>query len=332
MSDLRVTGPRAPDPTRAGGAQGAGAGPAGVPPWRPRVPGTAPTGRAPWMGDLSNRSYEWRRLTAEVVGTFLLVLAGAGAPVVAAYSGGAVGRGAAVVAPALTVMAVILAIGAVSGAHLNPVVSVAFALREEFPWRRVPLYVVSQAAGAVLACLFLRALFGTIGSLGATVPGPHVGDPHAMWIEAVLTFGLVTTILGTASGAQNVGPLSALAVAGYIALAGLWASPVTGASMNPARTLGPDVLTGRYAHIWVYLAGPTIGMLAAVGLAYVLRGRGRDPTATRAAQGTLGMLVVERGAPGEDQESAADPDRAGGGGMPGGTAVGHAPKEGDGQS
>jgi len=248
----------------------------------------------PWTRDFSNASYEWRRLAAEVAGTFLLVLAAAGAGSVAAFSGGEVGRNAAVVAPALTVMAVILAIGAVSGAHLNPVVSVAFALREEFPWLRVPLYVLSQAAGAVLACLFLRAMFGTTGNLGATLPGPRVTDPRAMWMEAVLTFGLVTVILGTASGAQNVGALSALAVAGYIALAGLWASPITGASMNPARSFGPVAVTGHFSHFWVYVAGPTIGMAAAVCLAYVLRGRGRDPTATRAAQGTLGTFVVER--------------------------------------
>ena len=264
---------------------------------------------SPWVRDFSNLSYEWRRLIAELVGTFLLVLVGAGAPVVQSWSGGGVGRDAAVVAPALMVMAVILAIGAVSGAHLNPVVSIAFALREEFPWGRVPLYVVSQGVGAVLACLFLRALFGTVGALGATVPGVHVTDPHAMWIEAVLTFGLVTTILGTASGAQNVGPLSALGVAGYIALAGLWSSPTTGASMNPARSFGPDAVLGHYDHFWVYVAGPVIGMLAAVGLAYVLRGRGRDPTAARAAQGTLGMLVVETDRRGDGESAQEEDDR-----------------------
>jgi aquaporin Z len=249
-----------------------------------------------WMRDFSNLSYEWRRVFAEVVGTFFLVLVAAGAVVVNALHIGAIGRSAEVVAPGLMVMAVILAIGAVSGAHLNPAVTVAFALREEFPWRRVPLYVVAQVAGALLACLFLRAMWGTVGGLGATVPGPHVTDLHAMWLEAVLTCGLVTTILGTASGAQNVGSLSALAVAGYIALAGLWSSPISGASMNPVRSLGPEVVSGNYTHYWVYLAGPTIGMLVAVGLAYVLRGRGGDPTAVRAAQGTLDGTVLVQGA------------------------------------
>ncbi len=173
-------------------------------------------------------------------------------------------------------------------------VSVAFALRREFPWRRVPLYVVAQLVGASLACLLLWAMFGKVGHLGATLPGHGFNDVHAMVLEAVLTLGLLTTILGTASGAQNVGPLSALAIGGYIALAGLWASPVSGASMNPARSFGPDLATGNFTHFWVYLVGPTVGMLAAVGAAVVLRGPGPDPAAAKAAQGALGTVIVER--------------------------------------
>ena len=250
--------------------------------------------RTPWEQDFDDLSYEWRRIVAELVGTFFLVLVAAGAVMAAAVYGSTVTRGAQVVAPALMVMAVILAIGAVSGAHLNPVVTFAFALRNEFPWRRIPLYIVAQVAGAIVACLLLWAMFGRVGGFGATVPGPHVSGAQAMWMEAVLTFGLVTTILGTASGAQNVGPLSALAVAGYIALAVLWSSPVSGASMNPVRSLGPEIVSGHYAYFWVYLAGPAIGMLAAVGIAYVLRGRGRDPAATIAAQGSLSSFLTLR--------------------------------------
>jgi aquaporin Z len=259
------------------------------------VLGAAP----PWVRDFSDLTNEWRRLIAEGVGTFLLVMVAAGAGTVDAFSGGEVGRAASVVAPALMVMAVILAMGAVSGAHLNPVVTVAFALRREFPWRRIPLYLVAQVVGAILTVLFLWAMFGKVGMLGATFPGPNVNDVHAMFMEAALTFGLVTTILGTASGAQNVGPLSALAVAGYIALAGLWASPVSVASMNPVRSLAPLVVGGLWGSYWVYVVGPTIGMVVAVGMAYVLRGRGADEVAARAAQGTLGALVVERTAPHE---------------------------------
>ena len=250
--------------------------------------------QAPWEHDFDNLSYEWRRIVAELVGTFFLVLVAAGAVMVAAVYGSTVTRSAVVVAPALMVMAVILAIGAVSGAHLNPVVTFAFALRNEFPWRRIPLYLIAQVAGATVACLVLWAMLGKVGGVGVTVPGPHVSGAQAMWMEAVLTFGLVTTILGTASGAQNVGSLSALAVAGYIALAGLWSSPVSGASMNPVRSLGPEIVSGHYAYFWVYLAGPTIGMLAAVAIAYVLRGRGRDPTASIAAQGSLASFLARR--------------------------------------
>jgi aquaporin Z len=108
-----------------------------------------------------------------------------------------------------------------------------------------------------------------------------------MVMEAALTFGLVTVILGTASGAQNVGPLSALAVGGYVALAGLWSSPISGASMNPGRSFGPDLVMGDFSHFWVYLVGPVLGALLAVGAARALRGRGGDAIAERAAQGTL---------------------------------------------
>jgi aquaporin Z len=248
-----------------------------------------------WARDFADvsRGHEWRRLFAEVVGTFFLVMVAAGAPVVDAVSHGSVGRVASVVAPGLMVMAVILAIGAVSGAHLNPVVSIAFALRREFPWSRVPAYVVAQVAGGLLACLFLRAIFGTVGGLGATVPAANISDPHAFLIEIALTCGLVTTILGTASGAQNVGTFSALAVAGYIALAGLWASPISGASMNPVRSFAPDVVSAHYSHLWVYLVGPLVGMLFAVAFAIVLRGWGADSAAARAAQGTLGTVVLK---------------------------------------
>ncbi|HEX2904876.1 MAG TPA: aquaporin [Jatrophihabitans sp.] len=250
-----------------------------------------------WAKDFGDLSYEWRRLFSELFGTFLLVLAGAGAPVVDYASHGQVGRVAAVLAPALTVLAAVLFMGAVSGAHLNPVVTIAFALRREFGWRRVPGYLAAQLAGAVLAAGLLRVIFGQVDHLGATLPGPGFSATQACAIEAVLTLGLVSTILGTASSAQNVGSLSALGVAGYIALAGLWASPVSGASMNPARTLGPALVAGDARGLWAYLVGPLIGALCAVGAAIILRGPGGDPGAIRAAQGTLARRP--RRSPGE---------------------------------
>lgn len=249
------------------------------------VPPSAEAAEPVWSREFTDLSHEWRRLFAEVFGTFLLVLAGAGGALLDAKTG-AIGRVARVTAPGLVVMTVILFMGAVSGAHLNPVVSLAFALRRDFQWRRVPGYVAAQLAGGVLACVFLRALFGTFAQLGATRAGPGFTSWQAFLIEAVLTLGLVSTILGTASTAQNVGPLAALAVGGYIALAGLWASPVSGASMNPARSLGPDLVRGQFDGLWPYLLGPLLGALLAVAFAYVLRGPGGDPAARKAAQGT----------------------------------------------
>jgi aquaporin Z len=241
----------------------------------------------PLLADSDDPWLEWRRLFAELFGTFLLVLVAAGAAVVGALSHGAISRPAAITAPGLMVMAIILAMGNVSGAHLNPAVTLAFTLRKDFPWRRVPGYVLAQLAGATLACLFLWAVYGKIGMLGATEPGSGFSDWQATLTELVLSVGLVSTILGTASRAQNVGALSAVAVGGYIVLAGLWSSPISGASMNPARSLAPDVVLGRFDHLWVYLVGPPLGATVAVGIPWLLRGPGGDPGGTKAARGTL---------------------------------------------
>ena len=239
-----------------------------------------------WVSRFYDPSLDRRRILAEIFGTFLLVLAGAGPAVVSAASHVEIGRPAAVTAPGLTVLAVILAMGAVSGAHLNPVVSVAFALRRDFPWRRVP-GMCRAAARRDARVLFLLAVFGRVGSLGATVPGHGISDLQAAAVEFVLTVGLVSTILGTASRAQNLGPISAFGVAAYIVLAGLWSSPISGASMNPARSFAPDLVLGDFSQFWPYLAGPFAGALIAVALARALRGpAGRDPSAARAAQGS----------------------------------------------
>jgi aquaporin Z len=239
--------------------------------------------------DFWDDRYEGRRLFSELLGTFFLVLVAVGGGMVnARFGGNAVPYGARVVAPALMVMAIILFMGAVSGAHLNPAVSAAFALRGDFPWRRVPAYIVAQLAGAVLATLLLWALVGKQGSAGLTLPGHGVSTATAMLWEVVLTTGLVSVILGTASGAQQLGPLAALGVGGYIALAGLWGSPVSGASMNPARSLGPALVLGDWTAWWAYLAGPVAGGVIAVGIAYILRGAGGGTAGTQAATGTMG--------------------------------------------
>ncbi len=237
---------------------------------------------------------EWRRLFSELLGTFLLVLVAAGGGIL--YGKGQISPAAAVVAPGLMVMAIILFMGAVSGAHLNPAVLLAFALRGDFPWKRIPGYVVIQLAGATLACLFLYAVFGNVQHLGATLPGPGYANWQALLMETVLTVGLVSVILGTASAAQNVGPIAALGVGGYIALAGLWAAPVSGASMNAARSFGPALVSGHFSSFWVYLLGPIAGALVAVGCAYILRGGGGDPISYAAGSGVLdeGSLVAKQ--------------------------------------
>ncbi len=258
--------------------------------------------------DFDDPRQEWRRLFSELLGTFALVLAAAGGGLL--HAKGQISLAAAVVAPGLMVMAIILFMGAVSGAHLNPGVSLAFALRGDFPWKRVPGYIIIQLAGATLACLFLRWVFGNVEHLGATLPGPGYKPWQALLMEIALTALLVSVILGTASAAQNVGAIAALGVGGYIALAGLWAAPVSGVSMNSARSFGPALVSGDWTDYWVYVVGPISGALIAVGFAYVLRGRGGDVISRAAGSGELdqGALAAKAKLSQEiDQGKAAPP-------------------------
>jgi aquaporin Z len=237
--------------------------------------------------DFQDPSQEWRRLFSELLGTFFLVLVAAGGGMMGQAFPNTVSRTAAVVAPALMVLAVILFMGKISGAHLNPAVSIAFALRGDFPWRRVPGYIVVQLAGAALAAWFLQAVVHVSASFGSNYPAASYTSADAFAMETMLTLGLVSVILGTASGAQNLGVFGALGVGGYIALAGLWGSPISGASMNPARTFGPDLISANFTAYWVYIVGPLLGATVAVGIAFVLRGRGGGLAGSAAAQGAL---------------------------------------------
>lgn len=245
--------------------------------------------------DFADPRQEWRRLLSELVGTFFLVLVAAGAPMVGAKYPGTVTLAAAVVAPGLMVMAIIMFMGKVSGAHLNPAVSCAFAARGDFPWRRVPGYVVIQLIGAVTAALLLQELVGESASVGGSHPGASTTAVAAFVVEAVLTLGLVSVILGTSSGAQNIGIIAAVGVGGYIALAGLWAAPLSGASMNPARTFGPDFVGGDLTAYWAYVAGPLTGAALAVALAFALRGPGGGRSGSLAAQGDINTEVGDPG-------------------------------------
>jgi aquaporin Z len=152
-----------------------------------------------------------------------------------------------------------------------------------------------QLIGATLAALVLRSIINVSSMYGSNYPAHGFSAGSAFWMEFLLTMGLVSVILGTASGAQNIGVIGAFAVGGYIALAGLWGSPISGASMNPARTFGPDLVSRTFTDYWVYVAGPIAGASLAVLLAFVLRGRGGGQSGSGAAQGDLFTEVYQDG-------------------------------------
>ena len=199
-----------------------------------------------------------RALAAELFGTFALVFAGTGAIVINEVHGGAVTHVGVALTFGLVVLALIYALGEVSGAHLNPAVTLGFFLARRFPASRVLPYVLSQCAGALPASLLLRLLFlDNTTTLGATRPaGPAV---QSFVLEAVLTLLLMFVILSVSTGAKEKGVMAGVAVGAVIALEALFAGPVCGASMNPARSLAPAVVSLRLDHLWIYLAAPPLG-------------------------------------------------------------------------
>ncbi len=236
--------------------------------------------------DFDDTSLEYRRLFSEVWGTFLLVLVAAGGGVVGALPvGGDLTLAMKALAPGMMVMGIIFFMGTISGAHLNPAVTLAFAVRGNFPWIRVPGYIIAQIVGGILAAVFLNWAYGGILN-GANEPGQGISDGTAALTEAILTLGLVSVILGTAAGARNVGFNGALAVGAYIGLVSVWGAPISGASMNPGRSLAPMLVGGNLDHYWVYLVGPIVGAMIAVAFEYILRGRATKGGAD-AAQGIL---------------------------------------------
>jgi aquaporin NIP len=231
----------------------------------------------------------WRRGAAELVGVFILVTAGCGAIVVDSLTGALSHVGVAV-SFGLAVLAAIAATGHVSGAHLNPAVTVAFAGWRHFPWTEVPVYVGGQLCGAAAAAWTLQALFGARASLGVTLPSHDVWQTLGM--EVLLTAVLMFVITAVATDSRAVGELAAVAVGATVMLDALWGGPVSGASMNPARSLGPALVAGSWQAHWVYWLGPIAGALLGAGGYELLRGQGRSraPTAAavppRAAAGT----------------------------------------------
>jgi aquaporin Z len=232
--------------------------------------------------DKDDPKKEPQRLFAELLGTFFLTFVAAGADVYNAIGHGQINANARLIAPGLLVMAMIYVVGGLSGAHFNPVVTLAFAIRRDFPWKRVPGYILAQLLGAILAALILRSLFGLAGHLGETLP--HAGTIPALVTEILLTFILITVILGTATNHSLIGHNAALAVGATIALDGMFAYTASGASMNPARSLGPFIVAGQLGDAWIYIVGPLAGGLLAVIVAYLLRGR-TTPQAVETASG-----------------------------------------------
>jgi MIP family channel proteins len=217
-----------------------------------------------------------RRVAAEALGTFCLVFAGTGAVVVNSVAGDPLGHGGVAAAFGLVVAVMIFSLGHLSGAHLNPAVTLAFSSARHFPLAEVAPYLGAQFAGAILASLSLRGLFGVSGGLGATHPA-HVGDIGALVLEAGLTAALLIVILAVATDTRAVGSMAAIAIGGTIALEALVMGPITGASMNPARSLAPAAVAGDFADLWIYLVGPVLGALAGVAIYAFLRDA-RDAT------------------------------------------------------
>ncbi|MBY0458015.1 MAG: aquaporin [Gemmataceae bacterium] len=203
-----------------------------------------------------------RKLVAEAFGTFCLVFAGTGAVVVNDTHGGVVTHVGVALTFGLVVLAMIYTVGDVSGCHLNPAVTLGFFAARRFERRRVVPYILAQCVGAVLASLALRAMFPAHPSLGATLPA---GTALQSWVmEFVLTLMLMVVILSVSTGSKEKGILAGVAVGAVIALEAMFAGPVSGASMNPARSLAPAVVAGRLDHLWLYLTAPVVGALAGV--------------------------------------------------------------------
>ena len=215
-----------------------------------------------------------RRAGAEAVGTYALVVAGCGAIMVNAQTGALTHLGIALTF-GLIVMAMIATLGHLSGAHFNPAVTLGFALSRHFPWREVPWYAAAQLGGAVLGAATLRALFGPVAALGATLPSGSAVQSLA--VEALLTAVLMLVILAVATDTRAAGQLAALAIGATVALDALWGGPVSGASMNPARSFGPALVGGAWAAHWVYWLGPILGASVGALLYQWLRGPALQP-------------------------------------------------------
>lgn len=203
-----------------------------------------------------------KRYIAEAIGTFGLVFCGTGAIVINEFTGGTVTHVGIAVTFGLIVMGMIYAFGDISGAHLNPAVTIAFAYAKKFPWREVPAYCISQIAGAFIASGILFFLFPENELLGTTLP--QIDVMKVFVLEVILTFFLMLVIINVSTGSKEIGVIAGIAIGGIVLLEAMFAGPITGASMNPARSISPAVVSGHLEHLWLYIVAPIIGALLAV--------------------------------------------------------------------
>ena len=213
-----------------------------------------------------------KRLLAEFLGTFFLVFAGTGAIVINQATGGVIGHMGIALTFGMVVLAMIYTFGDISGAHLNPAVTLGFAAARRFPWKDVPAYVGAQLAGAFAASGLLKLLFPGPGTLGATLPAG--GASQSFILEVVLTAVLMLVILSVSTGAKEKGITAGIAIGAVVGLEAMFAGPISGASMNPARSLAPALVSGHVEHLWLYPAATILGALLAVPLCIGVRGPG----------------------------------------------------------
>lgn len=203
-----------------------------------------------------------RKYIAELIGTYALVFCGTGAIIINQETNGTITHAGIAITFGLIVMAVIYALGNISGAHLNPAVSIAFTVAGRFPIKELAPYVISQIAGAFLATLTLKYLFPANILLGSTLPAGATAQ--AFVLEAILTFFLMLVIINVATGSKEQGMFAGLAIGSTVLLGAMFAGPISGASMNPARSLSPAVISSHTEHLWVYIVAPIAGAILAV--------------------------------------------------------------------
>ncbi|WP_246849023.1 MIP/aquaporin family protein [Aquimarina sp. U1-2] len=203
-----------------------------------------------------------KKYISEGIGTFSMVFCGTGAMTINEITKGEVTHVGIAITWGLIVMAMIYAFGAISGAHFNPAVTIAFAFAKKFKWKEVPSYILAQSLGAIIASAILVYLFPTSEFLGGTIPS--IDDHKAFILEVLLTYFLMVVIIHVSTGSKEIGTMAGIAVGGVVLLEAMFAGPITKASMNPARSLGPAVLSGNWEHQWLYFTAPVIGAILAV--------------------------------------------------------------------